>query len=376
MDYSNLKLPKPNFTGLLLAIAAGVIVAVGLYQAQVRGLIPAANLNVPKLPGQETRTVLKEENVIIDVAKKASPSVIAIGISKRVVNPFDPFAIPRKEDSTIGTGFVMSEKGIIVTNKHVVSDTGVTYSVVTKDGQKYDVQRIYRDPILDLALVQVNAAGLKPLELGDSSKLQVGQTAIAIGNALGRFTNTVTTGVVSGLGRRVTAGDPFSGSAESLDNLIQTDAAINPGNSGGPLLNSTGQVIGLNVATTEGAQNIGFAIPSNTIKPIIDEFVSKGSVSRPFLGIQYRFISKDVAILNEVPQGAYVQDLVDGGPAQKAGVQTGDIITKINGQTVDLENKISEIVSKSNIGQKLSLDIWRDSKTISLQVTLGDLPSE
>ncbi|OGE25088.1 hypothetical protein A3C26_01990 [Candidatus Daviesbacteria bacterium RIFCSPHIGHO2_02_FULL_39_12] len=376
MDYSNLKLPKPNISGILLAIAAGVVVAVGLYQAQVRGLIPSANINLPKIQNQETRTILKEENAIVAVVDKVSSSVVAIGVSRRVINPFDPFALPRKEDSTIGTGFVVSDNGMIVTNKHVVSDTDVKYTVVTKDGQKYETQRIYRDPVLDLALVQIKALGLKPLELGDSSKLQVGQTAIAIGNALGRFTNTVTTGVVSGLGRRVVAGDPFSGAAESLDNLIQTDAAINPGNSGGPLLNSAGQVIGLNVATTEGAQNIGFAIPSNIIKPIIDEFLSKGSVSRPFMGIQYRFISKDVAILNEVPQGAYIQDLVEGGPAQKAGVEAGDIITKINGQTVDSENKISEIVSKSNIGQRLDLDIWRDGKTLSIQVILSDLPSE
>lgn len=376
MDYSNLKLPKPNFTGILLAIAAGVVVAVGLYQAQVRGLIPSTNIDLPKIQNRETRTILKEENAIVDVVNKTSSSVVSIGVSRRVVNPFDPFALPRKEDSTIGTGFVVSDKGIIVTNKHVVSDTDVKYTIITKDGQKYETQKIYRDAILDLALVQVNASGLKPAELGDSSKLQVGQTAIAIGNALGKFTNTVTTGVISGLGRKVVAGDPFSGSTESLDNLIQTDAAINPGNSGGPLLNSAGQVIGLNVATTEGAQNIGFAIPSNLIKPIIDEFVSKGSVSRPFMGIQYRFISKDVAILNEVPQGAYIQDLVDIGPAQQAGIQAGDIITKINGQTVDSENKISEIVSKSNIGQRLTLDIWRDGKIMSVQVTLSDLPSE
>src|SRR3989338_413281 len=376
MDYSNLKLPKPNISGILLAIAAGVVVAVGLYQAQVRGLIPSANINLPKIQNQETRTILKEENAIVAVVDKVSSSVVAIGVSRRVINPFDPFALPRKEDSTIGRGFVVYDNGMIVTNKHVVSDTDVKYTVVTKDGQKYETQRIYRDPVLDLALVQIKALGLKPLELGDSSKLQVGQTAIAIGNALGRFTNTVTTGVVSGLGRRVVAGDPFSGAAESLDNLIQTDAAINPGNSGGPLLNSAGQVIGLNVATTEGAQNIGFAIPSNIIKPIIDEFLSKGSVSRPFMGIQYRFISKDVDILNEVPQGAYIQDLVEGGPAQKAGVEAGDIITKINGQTVDSENKISEIVSKSNIGQRLDLDIWRDGKTLSIQVILSDLPSE
>ena len=371
MDYSNLKLPKPNFTGIFIAIGAGVIVAIVLYQAQAKGLIPS-RLSVAKLPNQQIHTVVQEENAVIDVAQKSSPSVIAIGISRKVVNPFDPYAVPKKEDSTIGTGFVVSEKGIIVTNKHVVSDTGVIFSVVTGDGQKYETKKIYRDPILDLALVQIDATGLKPLDLGDSSKLKVGQLAIAIGNALGRFTNTVTTGVVSGLGRRVVAGDIFSGSAESLDNLIQTDAAINPGNSGGPLLNSSGQVIGVNVATTEGAQNIGFAIPINSVKPIIDEFLTKGTVSQPFLGVRYRFISQDVASLNEIPQGVYVQRVVVDGPADKAGVKEGDMITKINGQTIDSGNRVAEIISQSKIGAQLELTIWRDGKELKLTATVGE----
>lgn len=375
MDYSNFKLPKPNISGVMLAIALGVIVAVGLYQAQVRGLIPS-KAPLPQIQTQETRTIVQEENAIISVADKVSPSVIAIGVSRRVVNPFDPFALPTREDSTIGTGFVVSDKGVIVTNKHVVSNSNERFTIVTKDGQKYETRRIYRDPVLDLALVQIDASGLKALELGDSSRLRVGQTAIAIGNALGRFTNTVTTGVVSGLGRKVVAGDPFEGSYESLDNLIQTDAAINPGNSGGPLLNSSGQVVGVNVATTEGAQNIGFAIPINAIKSIVDEFVSTGSVSRPFLGIRYRFVSKDVAILNEVPQGAYIQEVIKDGPADKAGVKIGDIITKINNESVDQESKVAEMVSKNNIGTKLELEIWRDGKTLKLTATLEQLPSE
>ena len=214
------------------------------------------------------------------------------------------------------------------------------------------------------------------MELGDSSKIKVGQTAIAIGNALGRFTNTVTTGVISGLGRKVTAGDPFGGSLESLDNLIQTDAAINPGNSGGPLLNSAGQVIGVNVATTEGAQNIGFAIPINSVKAIVDEFVTKGTVSRPFLGIRYRFISRDVAILNEVPQGAYIQEIVADSPAEKSGLKEGDIITKINGESVDSENKVGDLIAKSKIGDILDLEIWRDGETKKLTANLEELPSE
>lgn len=374
MEENKLKLPNIRLSSIVLAVALGVVVAVGLYQAQTRGLLPKGNISLPE--PKETRTVVQEENAVISAVEKSSPSVIAIGVTRRVINPFDPFALPKNQDSTIGTGFVVSEKGIIVTNKHVVADTGTKYTVVTKDNQKYEVRKIYRDPILDLAIVQIDATNLKALDLGDSSKLKVGQTVIAIGNALGKFTNTVTTGVVSGLGRKVVAGDPFGGATESLDDLIQTDAAINPGNSGGPLLNSAGQVIGVNVATTEGAQNIGFAVPINSVKAIVDEFVVKGSVSRPFLGVRYRFIAKDVAILNEVPQGAFVQEVVAGGPAEKAGIKNGDIITKINGESVDSENKISEIIQKASIGQKIELEIWRDNKTMKVEATLSELPSE
>jgi serine protease Do len=367
-----MNLPKLNNKGLLIIAILIVIVAASFHQAGIRGLVP--DKPVLKLPQPNTQTVISEENAVIDVTEKTSPSVIAIGVSRRVINPFDPYSSPKKEDSTIGTGFVVSDKGIILTNRHVVDDSSLKYTVITKDGQKYDVKRIYKDPTLDLALVETDQTGLKALELGDSSKIKVGQTAIAIGNALGRFTNTVTTGVVSGVGRRVVAGDPFSGSAESLDNLIQTDAAINPGNSGGPLLNSSGQVIGLNVATTEGAQNIGFAIPINSIKPILTEFLATGTVSRPFLGIRYRFISQDVAIFNEVPQGAFIQEVVQGGPAEKAGVRENDIITKINNQVINSETKIAELISQSKIGDNLQLTIYREGKEFNLSAIVGNSP--
>lgn len=372
---SKVKLPRPNLGGLLFAGALGVVVALVVYQAQVRGLIPFLNLS-SKGPGLETRVIVSEENAIISVVDKTSSSVVAIGISQKVINPFDPFAALTKQDSTIGTGFVVSsEKGLIVTNKHVVSDTG-TYTVVNKDGQKYEVKKIYRDPNFDLAIVQIDPNNLKPLELGDSSKLKVGQTVIAIGNALGKFTNTVTTGVVSGLGRKVVAGDIFEGGAESLDDLIQTDAAINPGNSGGPLLNSAGQVIGVNVAETAGAQNIGFALPINSVKKIVDDFSTKGFVSRPYLGIQYRFISKEIADLNKIPSGAYIQDVITDGPADKAGIKQGDIILKVNGQVVDSESVVSDVVSKSNIGQTLELTIFRGGKEAVVKVTLAQSPNQ
>lgn len=372
MDYS--KLPKPNIKGIFFAIAMGIIVAVGLYQAQVRGWVSGFSY-LPKLPSQEVRTILSEENAVISVVEKTAASVVAIGISQKVINPFDPFSTPKKQDSTIGTGFVVSDKGLIVTNKHVVAEMG-TYTVVTKDGQKYEVKKIYRDPTFDLAIVQIDPNSLKPLQLGDSSKLKVGQTVIAIGNALGKFTNTVTTGVVSGLGRKVLAGDIFTLGAESLDDLIQTDAAINPGNSGGPLLNSLGQVIGVDVATTEGAQNIGFAIPINSVKQIVDEFLAKGFISRPYLGIQYKFVSKEVAVLNEIPPGAYIQNVIDSSPAEKGGVEQGDIITKINGQSIDAEKKVSDIISKNNISAKLEITVWRNGKELKLKVTLGESPNQ
>lgn len=373
------RLPKffPNFSTLLIIVVVGALVGVGAYQASARGYLPIRNLpQVPSSPQQKTQTIVSEENAVIAVVEKASPSVVAIGATQRVFNPFDPFSVPKNQNSTIGTGFVVSDKGIVVTNKHVVADTNTRYTVVTKDGKKFEIRKIYRDPVLDLAIVQVDGSDLKELELGDSSKLKVGQTAIAIGNALGKFTNTVTTGVVSGLGRKVIAGDPFSGSSESLDDLIQASAAINPGNSGGPLLNSAGQVIGVNVATTEGAQNIGFAIPINAVKKIADEFIQKGTVSRPYLGVRYRFISKDVAIMNEVPQGAYIQEVMQGSAAYKAGIKEGDIITKIDGQVVDSDTKISGIISAKNIEDILTLTVWNDGKERQITATLQELPNQ
>lgn len=376
MDQPKTGLSK--FSIVILALVLGALSGIGFYQLSSQGYLKFNTGSSPfdVLPQQKTQTILNEENAVISVVDKSSPSVVAIGSTRRVVNPFDPFAIPKSQDSTIGTGFVVSEKGIIITNKHVVDDQATKYSVLTRDGKKYEVSKIYRDPVLDLAIIQIEGNSLTSLELGDSSQLKVGQMVIAIGNALGKFTNTVTTGVVSGLGRKVVAGDPFSGSAESLDDLIQTDAAINPGNSGGPLLNSAGQVIGVNVATTEGAQNIGFAIPINSVKKIVDEFVTTGTVSRPFLGIRYRFISKDVAILNEVPQGAYVQEVVSGSSAEKAGITVGDIITKIEGQAVDQENKISEVISGKKIGDSLNIHLWNDGKERDIRATLQELPGQ
>ncbi len=332
--------------------------------------------------------IVSEESVITDVVDKVSPSVVTVSISKTrslsnlfEINPFDPFfgyqqQQPQKQqkiEQDIGTGFIISENGQIVTNKHVVADTGAKYKVITNDDKSFDVQKIFRDPGNDIAILQIEAKNLKPVTLGDSGKIKVGQMAIAIGTALGEFRNTVTAGIISGLGRGITAGSPFEGYVERLDNIIQTDAAINPGNSGGPLLNSSGQVVGLNTAVSSDGQNIGFAIPINVLKESLESFNKNGKFQKPFLGVKYKMITKDLALLNEVPEGAYVQDVVIDSPADKAGIGPNDIITKIDGQKVtDKDGGLSKIISGKSIGSRMTVEIWRDGETKLLTVTVGE----
>src|SRR3989344_2763106 len=266
----------------------------------------------------QTERVVNEESVVIDVVEKVSLSVVTVSAQtpKRRILQFNPFGgglTPGQqggEPQDIGTGFIVSEDGLIVTNKHVVSLSGATYKVITKDNKEYDVKQINKDPVNDIAILKIDASDLKAVELGDSANLKVGQFVVAIGTALGEFRNTVTTGVISGLGRGINAGSVFEGSVERLDDVIQTDAAINPGNSGGPLMNSSGQVIGINVAVASGAENIGFAIPINTVKESLQNFQSTGSFpAKPYIGVQYQRISRETALLNDVPQGAYVVEV-------------------------------------------------------------------
>ena len=332
--------------------------------------------------------VLNEESVVIEVAEKVSPSVVTVGITKtqRVLDLFewDPFMDPfgffrspksreEKIQQDIGSGFIVSADGLVVTNKHVVADTRAKYRVITKDDKEYEVKKIYRDPVNDLAILKIDASGLKPVELGDSDKLKVGQFVIAIGTALGQFRHTVTTGVISGLGRGITAGSPFEGYVERLDNVIQTDAAINPGNSGGPLLNSAGQVIGVNVAVAAEGQNIGFALPINLVKESLANFEKTGRFERPFLGVRYRMISQDLALLNDVPQGAYVVEVVEGSPADKAGIKEGDIITKLDGQPVrEKDGGLAKLIAQKKIGETVRLTIWRDGEQKEMTATLEE----
>ncbi len=364
--------------------------------------VPAAS-STPAAPYQSTDV---HEQAVIAAVKEASPSVVSVIISKDVpiieqcpaANPFSDlppefqqffggsgtqYTQPcqkgtQQQEVGGGSGFIISADGLILTNKHVVSDTQAQYTVLTNDGKKYTAKVLARDPVQDLAVLKITATGLTPLPLGDSDGIQLGQTAIAIGNALGEFRNTVSVGVVSGLARSITASDSFTGSSESLNGLIQTDAAINPGNSGGPLLNLQGQVIGLNTAVASGAQNIGFSIPINDAKRDIASVEKTGTIQVPFLGVRYIQLDSTIAKQENlsVQNGALVRGdssgpaVVSGSPADKAGIQAEDIITQVDGVAIDQDHMLGSLIQKYNVGDTITLTVLRKGKTITLTATL------
>lgn len=348
--------------------------------------------NIPKTPNQtiEKQTVVYEESVITKVVEEALPSVVTVGISTTTstgdvfqINPFNPFLpferIPgktQKVEKNIGSGFIISADGLIITNKHVVSNTEATYQVLTNDKKKYNVEKIYRDPLNDLSILKISLTSpnsLKPLKLGNSSKLKLGQLVIAIGTPLGEFTNTVTSGIISGLGRGITAGSPFEGFVEKLDNVIQTDAAISLGNSGGPLLNSKGEVIGVNAAIAQEGQNIGFAIPVNVVKNLIDNFKKQGSsFEHPYIGVRYKLVDKQTAVVNKLVEGAYVVQIISGSPAEKAGIQEEDIIIEFDGKKIggSDEQTLTKFIAEKKPGERVTLKIWRNKEIKNISVTL------
>jgi serine protease Do len=371
---------KKILIGASIAVVILVAITGGAIADRLFGLKPLDKLFPKTTSFRLNQTILTEESVVIGVAEKVSPSVVTVTIetpARRILqfNLFGGFS-QRYEGGTpqdIGSGFVVSKDGLIITNKHVVTDETAKYKVVTKDDKEYEVKQISRDPVNDIAILKIEADNLTPIELGESSNLKVGQFVIAIGTALGEFRHTVTTGVISGLGRGITTGSVFEGYVERLDNVIQTDAAINPGNSGGPLLNSAGQVIGVNVAIAQGAQNIGFAIPINIIKDSLKIFQETGRfAAKAYLGVEYQMVSKQSAVLNNVPQGAYVVSMVVGSPAEQAGLKVDDIITKIDGQDLNDNNPLADIVSKKRVGETITLDVWRNGDSLKITAVLTE----
>jgi serine protease Do len=340
------------------------------------------------------------EKTIPEVVQEASPAVVSIIVSKLVpileryyYNPFgenSPFDIripvlreKGKELQEVGggTGFIVSRDGLIVTNKHVVSDEDAEYSVFTNDGKEYSAKVLARDPIQDVAILQISGSNLPIVRLGDSDKLEIGQTVIAIGNALGEFRNTVSSGIISGLSRTVIASG--GGVSEQLEQLIQTDAAINSGNSGGPLLNLYGEVIGINTAIVEGAQSIGFALPVNKVKKDISDIKENGKIVYPLLGVRYVLINKAIAESNKlsVDYGALISRgdgedepaITPGSAAEKAGLKEGDIVLEFNGTKINEENPLSKLILQHDPGETVNLKVLRDKEEMTISAVLDEM---
>jgi S1-C subfamily serine protease len=349
-----------------------------------------------------------EETAVTAAVEKASPAVVSIIISKDVPKiqdffsdpfSFDPFFNPfgsgqpqnqpnsgqggtQKQEIGGGSGFIVAKDGLIVTNKHVVSDAEASYTVMTNDEKKYDAKVMAIDPINDVAILKIDAGNNLPvLGLADSGNLKIGQTVIAIGNSLGEFRNTVSKGIISGLKRNVTAGNGFE-QAETLSEVIQTDAAINPGNSGGPLLNVSGQVIGVNVAMAQGAENIGFALPINLVKKDIESVKAHGKIVQPYLGVRYMPITDEIQKQNNLPynygvlvvRGQRVTDfaVVPGSPADKAGIIENDIILEMSGVKIDSEHQLADQIAKADVGDTVTLKIWHKGEEKTVQVKLEE----
>ena len=393
-------LPKFNKLVFLLII---LFIAIFIYfQDFSKPQINPPTMNVVKEINYVSQN--SYEQAIIDAVASASPSVVSIVISKNVPvyeqqffdlgNPF-LFQVPQQvqkgtkyQEVGAGSGFIVSTDGLVLTNKHVVSDKTADYTVFTNDGKKYSAKVLALDPVQDLAIIKIQQDSkdstqvktFPSIKIGNSDGIQIGQGAIAIGNALGEFSNTVSVGIVSGLGRTVTASGS-QGFSETLEGIIQTDAAINHGNSGGPLINLKGEVIGVNTAMADGAQSIGFAIPINIAKRDIDQVIATNKIAYPFLGVRYVLIdetTKEKYALS-VDDGAYVLKGDNGEPAvtadsaaDNAGIKEKDVVLEINGQKITKDNSLAKIIRKYSPNDTVTLKILRDGQEIILEVTLGE----
>lgn len=329
----------------------------------------------PRPAGQQaSQTVVQENSAVIDTVKKVTPAVVSITSTTETSTFFGPI-----EQKAGGTGFILTNDGLIATNRHVVEGAGASLTVITNDGRTFPAQIRALDPTIDFALIKIDARNLPVVPLGNSDAIEVGQQVVAIGNALGEFENTVTTGVISAKERSIEASAAEGAAAERLDNLLQTDAAINPGNSGGPLVSLSGQVIGINTAVAAGsAQGIGFAIPINQAKQGIDSFQQQGKISRASLGVRFVTVTPDVAALSKLPidRGALLQGgrggaaVLPGSAAAKVGLRDGDIITAVGTTELNEDHPLQAVIGRSKPGDEVELTYLREGKEAKVKVRL------
>ncbi|MEK7228318.1 MAG: trypsin-like peptidase domain-containing protein [Patescibacteria group bacterium] len=410
---------KHTFVTLLITALAGVVVTLGVlgvlfwrYQPRVLSYLnarvpiaPTALLPDVKTPASALGIFPEREKTASDltitqVVEKANKSVVSIEVYQQVpvyentptalnFNDFfsNFFIAPQTrrqigtEEKKVGggTGFFVTSNGMLVTNRHVVGFQGATFKIVTSAGKKYTATLLASDPVMDVAILKVSGGSFTPLSFADSSRLQLGQSVIAIGFALGQFNNSISSGIISGLGRSVVAGNG-QGQNELLDSLIQTDAAINPGNSGGPLLNLKGEVVGVNVAIAQGSQSVGFALPANMVSKIVDSVRATGSITRPYLGVNYVQVTPLVKQQNNltVDYGILVIKsssgegfaVIPNSPAQKAGILENDVILSIDGVELTSDTSFINIIRQKKVGQKVSLLVLRNGGQITLTATL------
>jgi 2-alkenal reductase len=312
----------------------------------------------------------------VEVVKQVAPAIVTV-VNEQAAGPFS--GSDQLQPAGIGSGFIISDQGYIVTNWHVVTG-GQAFQVIFANGEQRDATVVGQDQISDLAVVKVDGPVPGVVPLGDSSELQPGQTVLAIGSPLGQFTNTVTEGIVSALGRSI----PEQQGSPELTGLIQHDAAINPGNSGGPLLNLSGEVVGVNTLgipvtpAGEPAQGLFFAIPSNTVKEIATKLIENGEVTYPFIGIESIAINEQLATQYNLPvdYGVFVRSVVSGSPADQAGIQQSDIILAINGTKIDAAHSLTEILYKYEPGDTVTLKIQSGNSTHDIQLMLGKRPQQ
>jgi S1-C subfamily serine protease len=345
-----------------------------------------ASKNPPQTQEAQRQTVDTESQLVSRIAKNVGDSVVSVSVTSQGVQDtlFGPRAVAQK---SAGTGIIIDSNGTILTNRHVIPSGTKSVTVTLADGTELPnvevVGRTNDSDTLDVAFLKVTdkkGKDLKAAKLGDSSKMEVGFKVVAIGNALGQFQNTVTSGIISGYGRSVEAGDQTS--TETLQNLFQTDASINEGNSGGPLVNINGEVIGINTAVAGNAENIGFAIPINDIQGLVKSVLRDGKLLRPYLGVRYITLTDQYAYQLNLPtkRGAYITSssgktaIVQGSPAEKAGLREKDIIIKIDGGTIDEKNSLISVLGRHSVGDKAKLTIIRDGKEQTVDVTLEAAP--